>query len=47
MKTSNKLIIGLLSAILIMATVFIIILRNIIKSNIDVEKVNTECINKE
>jgi ABC-type uncharacterized transport system permease subunit len=47
MKTSNKLISGLLAAIFILMTVFIIILRNMIKSNVDVEKVNTEWINIE
>jgi ABC-type uncharacterized transport system permease subunit len=47
MKTSNKLISVLFAAIFILMTVFMITLRNMIKSNVDVEKVNTEWINGE
>jgi hypothetical protein len=45
MKTSNKLISGLLAVIFILMTVFMIMLRNKIKAGADMEKVNTEWIN--
>jgi competence protein ComGC len=47
MKTSNKLISGLLVAIFVITTLFIITLRNLMKPKDDVNKVNTEWINKE